>query len=109
MIDWQQVHELRHEVGAEDFGEIIRLFLNEAEEALTRLKCASAPQEFEADLHFLKGGALSLGFDKLRALCEAGEQAARQGRTDQIDLDLLVGVYKASKRAFLSDPKLTAA
>ena len=37
MIDWTKVAELRDEVGAQGFDEVIDLFLDEVEEALVLL------------------------------------------------------------------------
>ena len=34
MIDWSRVNELRDEVGAEDFEEVVELFLEEVEEVI---------------------------------------------------------------------------
>ena len=36
MIDWGRVAELRDEVGAENFSEVVCLFLEEADEATQR-------------------------------------------------------------------------
>ena len=38
MIDWARVSELRDEVGAEDFDEVVELFLEEVEEAIAALR-----------------------------------------------------------------------
>ena len=37
MIDWARVSELRDEVGAEDFDEVVELFLEEVDEAIAAL------------------------------------------------------------------------
>ena len=37
MIDWSRVHELVDEIGAEDFGEVVELFLAEVETAIDLL------------------------------------------------------------------------
>ena len=37
MIDWERVRELRSEIGADDFAEVVEMFLSEADEAVTRL------------------------------------------------------------------------
>lgn len=109
MIDWDQVRELRHEIGADDFAEVIHLFLDEVEEALTRLKSADTPRNIEEGLHFLKGSALNLGFRRLGDICQAWEQAAATGHVDSIDLARLREVYETSKREFLSNTGLNAA
>ena len=38
MIDWASVSELRDEVGAEDFDEVVELFLEEVDEAIIALR-----------------------------------------------------------------------
>ena len=37
MIDWPRVKELREEVGAEGFGEVVDLFIEEVEEVISKL------------------------------------------------------------------------
>jgi HPt (histidine-containing phosphotransfer) domain-containing protein len=54
----------------------------------------------EAQLHFLKGSALNLGFADFSDLCSAGETRAAHGATD-IDLDEIARCYAASQKAFL--------
>jgi len=99
MIDWQRIHELRAEIGAEDFAEVVSLFLEEADDAVLRLLPGRPADMLEADLHFLKGAALNLGFADFAALCQAGEHAAAQGST-AVDLGHIRACYDASKTAF---------
>jgi HPt (histidine-containing phosphotransfer) domain-containing protein len=99
MIDWERVKELRAEIGAEDFGEVAVMFLEEADEAVGRLSQQLSAKAVEADLHFLKGAALNLGFDALSGLCQDGERRAAAGDTD-IDLEAVRAAYFASKAAF---------
>lgn len=99
MIDWQRIHELRAEIGAEDFAEVVSLFLEEADDAVLRLVPGRSAELLEADLHFLKGAALNLGFADFAALCQAGEHAAAQGST-AVDLGHIRACYDASKTAF---------
>lgn len=79
MIDWDRVMELRSEIGPDDFEEVVSLFLEEADEAMARLTIAGGAKALAADLHFLKGAALNLGFDMLSALCQDGEWRAGAG------------------------------
>lgn len=99
MIDWERVKELRGEIGADDFAEVVEMFLSEADEAVSRLKPTLTAKAMEDDLHFLKGAALNLGFDALSALCQDGERRAAAGSTD-IDLTAVCRVYDDSKSAF---------
>ncbi len=72
MIDWSRVTTLREEVGAEDFDEVVELFLEEVDDVVARLESGPAHDTLSEDLHFLKGSAMSLGFRQFSALCQAG-------------------------------------
>ena len=100
MIDWERVEELRDEIGPEDFGEVVELFLDEVEEVIERLRAAPDLTTLEADLHFLKGSALNLGFRSFSTLCQAGEIAAASGKPETVDLAKVVQVFFDSKAAF---------
>jgi len=102
MIDWERVSELREEVGAEDFGEVVDLFLDEVEEVLRRLRDAPRVETFEEDFHFLKGSALNLGFADFGALCFAAEKAAAAGRGADVDVEAALESYDASKKVFFA-------
>ncbi|SFJ59119.1 Hpt domain-containing protein [Celeribacter neptunius] len=101
MIDWNRVDELRDEVGAEDFHEVVDLFLEEVDEVIERLKAQPDTARLEQDLHFLKGSSLNLGFASFSSLCQAGEIAARTGRGDEIDLPAIFDAYAKSRSAFI--------
>lgn len=100
MIDWGRVCELRDEIGAEDFAEVVQLFLDETEKVANKLCKDKSDHAIESALHFLKGSALTLGFRDLAALCQIGEKAAAAGRGDTIDLAQVIAIYEQSKRAF---------
>jgi len=102
MIDWMRVRELREEIGADAFEEVLDLFLDEAETVLAVLRTATAGDDLEAQLHFLKGSALNLGFASLADLCAEGEECARAGVRDRVDLGEIGARYDASKAAFLA-------
>ena len=99
MIDWIRVTELRDEIGAEDFDEVVALFLEEVETEIDALRVGVAPDQLEAKLHFLKGSALNLGFAEFSALCQSGESAAEA--YDLIDLPATLGSFDRSKSEFL--------
>lgn len=109
MIDWARVNELRDEIGADSFDEVAVMFLEEADEAIARLDAAKGAKSLESDLHFLKGSALNLGFQRLADLCQIGERLAAAGSIE-VDLDAIIQAYDGSKRAFDSgrDMALTA-
>ena len=101
MIDWDRVKELRSEIGADDFAEVVDMFLDEANDAVSRLSPTLTARAVEADLHYLKGAALNLGFVALSALCQEGERRAAAGHTD-VDVAAVCAVYHDSKIAFES-------
>lgn len=103
MIDWSRVFELRDEVGAEDFHDVVELFLDEVDEAIARLGPGLSPQEIEQSLHFLKGSAMNLGFSAFAESCRDGERCAARGQADAIDLDRICHVYKQSRDQFVSE------
>ncbi len=103
MIDWSRVNELRDEVGAEDFDEVVELFLEEVEEVIGRLRTGPNRSQLEQDLHFLKGSALSLGFSAFSDLCQNGERNSAEGRAETVDVGEIVDTYDASKAMFMSE------
>jgi len=100
MICWDRVNELRDEVGAEDFIEVVELFLEEVAEVIDRLRQSPDPSTYETELHFLKGSALNLGFDDLAKLCGDGEKLARDQQTESVDLAAVFSIYEKSKHEF---------
>ncbi|HKL65029.1 MAG TPA: Hpt domain-containing protein [Roseovarius sp.] len=102
MIDWDRVRELREEIGPDAFEEVLDLFLEEAETALAMLRTATADDDLEAQLHFLKGSALNLGFATLAELCNDGEGKSRAGAPDSVSIPEIVSGYETSKAAFLA-------
>lgn len=100
MINWSRVSELRSEIGASEFQEVVDLFLEEVETLLARLYHDPKPELYEEDLHFLKGCAVNLGFADLGKLCLAGESQARNDPT-QVDLQAIFACYEHSREAFL--------
>ncbi|RXV70111.1 histidine kinase [Roseovarius sp. A46] len=102
MIDWIRVRELREEIGADAFEEVLDLFLEEVETALAVLRTATTEDDLEAQLHFLKGSALNLGFETLANLCADGEAKSGAGARDSVDIPRIVSGYEASKAAFLA-------
>lgn len=99
MIDWDRVRELRSEIGAEGFDEVVSLFLEEADEAIARLSILGGAAALAADLHFLKGAALNLGFSRLSTLCQDGERRADAGDMS-VDLDAVRAAYADCRAAF---------
>lgn len=105
VIDWNRVGELRDEIGAEDFTEVVDLFLEEVDEIVERLAHAPDPARYEEDMHFLKGSALNLGFQAFASLCANGEQKAAAGDCGAVDLGAVLDCYHTSKAEFIAQLK----
>ena len=102
MIQWSRVNVLRDEVGAEDFEEVVDLFLEEVEEVIQDLSADSSASQMEQHLHFLNGSALNLGFQTFSDLCQDGERKSAKGETGTIDLAAIVDGFEQSKALFVS-------
>lgn len=102
MIDWSRVQDLRDEIGADAFAEVVELFLEEVDTEIDKLRQRATTLDLEGQLHFLKGSALNLGFAAFSDLCHRGEQAAATGRSDTINLPEVLLCYERSKSAFLA-------
>jgi histidine phosphotransfer protein HptB len=100
MIDWGRVRDLRMEIGADDFSEVIALFLEEADDVVCRLENLTDARAIEGCLHFLKGSALNLGFAALAQICQTGEKRAASGMTN-MPLQDVAKIYQASRQAFV--------
>lgn len=102
MIEWQRVKELRHEIGAEAFDQVIVLFLAELDETEAQLQAATTAPELRHTLHTLKGIGLNLGFTEVAHLCQTLETRAEQGETD-LPLARVSAVLAQSRAAFVKD------
>ena len=101
MIDWDRIFELREEVGNESFSEIIEIFVDEVRDAIDVLRNKVGFDSLEADLHFLKGSALNLGFAAFASLCETGEWMASQGKAEEVDIAAIVASFEMCLAEFL--------
>lgn len=102
MIDWDRVTELKEEVGSDEFGDVVNIFLEEVDEAIERLSSGPPSAVGADDLHFLKGCALNLGFRALVALCQRLEGRLASAPLDAPDVRELSQTYAASRAAFLA-------
>ncbi|KUJ78065.1 histidine kinase [Ruegeria marisrubri] len=100
MIHWPRVQQLRDEVGADEFDEVVRIFLEEVEEVIGRIKADTGRTGLEQNLHFLKGGAASLGFQSFADLCQDGELRAAAGSAQAVDLDAIFEAFRQSRLLF---------
>jgi HPt (histidine-containing phosphotransfer) domain-containing protein len=100
MIDWARVRELQQEIGAEDFGEIVDVFMEEVETAIADLPASGTGSELEGLMHLIKGCAWNLGFRNLGKLCADGELAAAQGRGADVDIAAITAAFATAKTVF---------
>ncbi len=109
MIDWERVAELRSEIGAEGFAEVLELFLDEVEGVVMNL--GRKAEKLGDDLHFLKGSAWNLGFRGFGAMCQDGERRCAAGNCASVDVDAILECYARSKTQFMGrvDEFLSAA
>lgn len=103
MIDWQRVTALKDEVGAEDFDEVVELFLAEVEEVTDRLARTVDATTLEHDMHFLKSSALTIGFSGFADQCQAAETCAASGQAAQVDVGAVLDSYRNEKAEFLTE------
>lgn len=101
MIDWQRVEVLQGEIGEDGFGDVVNLFLEETDDVIERLAAVPYTGRLSADLHFLKGSALNLGFRNLAETCLECERHLIGGLSEQVNLTALTRVYAESRAAFL--------
>lgn len=100
MIDWERVAELRSEIGAEGFAEVLELFLDEVESVVMNL--GKRPEKLGEELHFLKGSAWNLGFRGFGTVCQAGERNCAAGKCEAVDIAAVLECYARSKTAFMA-------
>lgn len=105
MINWQQIKQLEEDVGAEDLAEVVTLFLAEVDEAIEELDAVTqkGPSEIANALHFLKGSAFNLGFQRFGEFCSEREALAHSGETGSILSTEVEELYLASKEQFLAN------
>ncbi|MCP9482596.1 Hpt domain-containing protein [Shimia sp. CNT1-13L.2] len=100
MINWDRVEELHEEIGPEDFDSVVALFLEEVGQAIGRLEENSSRSNLGADLHFLKGCALNLGFNSFSLVCQTGETLVSEGNEELVNLPGLLATYEDSLNEF---------
>lgn len=102
MIDWSRVAELRDEIGSSSFTEVVDIFLTETGASVARLTGGCDPAHIGAELHLLKGGAMTLGFEDVARLCQQGETMAQDGAAAQVDVTAIARAYDLACDAFLA-------
>ena len=104
MIDWAHIQQLEEDIGVEDFGEVVALFLAEVDEAVSGLTDGQpkSANELGPALHFLKGSAYNLGFKVFGEFCSEGETLSQNGQVSDVDIDKVVTLYNESKAVFFA-------
>ncbi len=74
MIDRDRIGELQQEIGATDLGLVIDVFIGEAEETLAQIKPGLGRAEQARAAHFLRSGALDIGFTAIAGLADRLER-----------------------------------
>jgi len=100
VVDWTRIRELRDEIGAEDFTEVIEVFLEEAETMVAEL-AAAPPEALEEALHALKGTALNLGLGELARVCQDGESRAAAGQAATVARPPVLDAYGRARATLL--------
>jgi len=106
-VDWDRMTSLRDDIGAEDFADILLMFVAEISEKLDGLTANDAAAT-EADFHFLRGSAANLGFAAMIIACERAEQACRTGQIPNVPA-VLRAFEDALQEARSQLPELAAA
>ena len=105
MIDWSQIQQLEEDIGAEDFGDVVVLFIEEVDEAVAQLQTIAPTDlaQLAPALHFLKGSAYNLGFKSFGDYCSNGEIQAMDGGGTDIDITKVAALYETSKALFFKE------
>lgn len=97
MIDWNHLHAMREEIGADDFEDVLNLFLDECAQAVAELSSEGSIETIAAQLHFIKGSAMNLGFAALSAHCALAEHSIGSGLVRPEDLEMARTVFGSSR------------
>ncbi len=105
MIDWRRIAELKSELGADSFANIVALFLAEIDNDLTALSVIrdDLPSLRDA-LHGIKGCALNIGFTELAELCAEGERTLSAGGNWSDQSGALRAAFDRSSQSFRAGP-----
>ena len=97
LVNQERLGALRGEIGEDGFDDVLEMFLAESDEVVARLAGQAVGAMSEADLHFLKGSALTLGLDRLAELCRQCETGP------QVHPSALADLYRQSRAAIRQD------
>lgn len=100
MIDWTKVTDLRYELGAENFHEMVGIFVQELDEVIgeldERVELATLPEL----LVFMTDSSDRLGFSAFAEACRERELALDPQGIEFIDVEHLIILYCESRVAF---------
>lgn len=96
MVNWDRITELQEEVGEDDLAEVLQLFCEEVEEALSALSTTDA-ETLKGHLHFLKGSALNIGLDQVSTLCREAEQTLASNPQSNILVEAIRSAYQSAR------------
>lgn len=100
MIDWDRIAQLKADIGEDTFPELAPVFLAELQEAMSALSANPSPGA--AEMHFIKGSALTLGFQDVSQQAAAAELGFRQDPNYRADLASLQSAFAAEHAEFLA-------
>lgn len=101
MINWKRVSELFEDFGEDGFAEVAEVFVTEARESLEKLEAADTHDAMRAEFHFLKGAAMTLGFDAIAEICADGEHRAETQQDCQLQKRLVMEQLPVTCATFL--------
>jgi len=96
-MNWTRLQELRDEVGADAFGEVLASFLEETDATAARLAQRQPDGGLEDDVHCMKGAALNLGLEELAAACATAETRARAQVAGTAEIDMVLDCYARAR------------
>lgn len=82
MIDTERLKELELEIGPDDLGMVLQMFLAEAEKTVAQIATGLDDAEHAGATHFLRSGALNIG---LVGIAKASDKAAAVDPADRPD------------------------
>jgi HPt (histidine-containing phosphotransfer) domain-containing protein len=101
MLNLKQLKDLKSDVGDEGFADLIKLFIEETDDAILRMTNGGPSKDPAADFHFLKGAARNLGLDAFSAICHQAEMSAAQGLPLAISPEGLDAAWQDSRARLL--------
>ncbi|MGB3406476.1 MAG: hypothetical protein WBA67_03195 [Jannaschia sp.] len=80
MVDEDRISDLRHEIGEEDLAIVLGMFLSEAQRMIDAIATGLSDDAHARATHFLRSGALNIGFVAFAAAADHAAAAAETAR-----------------------------